>query len=73
MKNSELLEQISNKLSVLIAVTLQDDSKKMSITDGERLLRRFGLDNQSVADILGTTKQSIEVTKSRNQKRQKRI
>jgi len=68
MNDQQIQEQISNKLSALIAISLQEDTKKMSVANGERLLRRFGLDNQSIADILGTTKRTIEVMKSRDQK-----
>ncbi len=68
MNDQEMLQQISSKLSALIAISLYNESKKMSVADGERLLRRFGLDNQSIANILGTTKRTIEVLKSRNQK-----
>lgn len=71
MSDQEVLQQISGKLSALIAISLYNDSKKMSVADGERLLRRFGLDNQSIADILGTTKRTIEVLKSRDQKGRK--
>ena len=71
MDDKQLLEQISNKLSALIALSLPNDTKKMSTADGERLLRRFNLSNQVIADILGTTKRTIEVMKSRDQKNNK--
>jgi len=71
MSDLQLLEQISNKLSALIALSLPSDVIKMSTADGERLLRRFDLNNQAIADILGTTKRTIEVMKSRDQKNNK--
>lgn len=71
MDNSELLEQISKKLSALLAISLLDDPLKMTTAKGERLLRRFKLTNQDIADILGTTKGTIEVMKSRDQKNKK--
>ena len=71
MKEQELLEQISKKISALIALSFVKDIAKMTISDGERLLRRFGLSNQEIADLLGTTKRTIEVMKSRDQKNKK--
>ncbi|KKR51738.1 MAG: hypothetical protein UT89_C0009G0005 [Parcubacteria group bacterium GW2011_GWE1_40_20] len=71
MKDQELLDQISKKLSALIAISFSPDTKKMTTSDGERMLRRFGLNNQEIADILGTTRRTIEVMKSRNRKNKK--
>lgn len=65
MNGSELLEQISKKLSALIAVAFTKDITTMTTANGEKLLRRFGLTNQEIADILGTTRRTIEVMKSR--------
>lgn len=66
MNDRDLLNQISRKLSALIAVSFSPDTKKMTTSDGERMLRRFELSNQEIADILGTTRRTIEVMKSRN-------
>jgi len=65
MNDQDLLEQISRKLSALLAVFLLKDVTTMTTSDGERFLRRFGLSNQEIADILGTTRRTIEVMKSR--------
>lgn len=65
MKEQELLEQISKKLGALIALSFMRDIEKMTNADGVKLLVRFGLSNQDIADILGTTKGTVEVLKSR--------
>ena len=65
MKEQELLEQISKKLSALIALSFMKDVEKMTNADGVEILGRFGLSNQDIADILGTTKPTVEVIKSR--------
>jgi len=65
MKDQELLEQISKKLSALLALSFVGDITKMTAADGVKLLMRFELSNQDIADILGTTRRSVEVMKSR--------
>lgn len=65
MKDIDLLEQISKKLNALLAVSFLKDTSAMTTASGERLLRRFGLSNQEIADVLGTTRRTIEVLKSR--------
>jgi DNA-binding NarL/FixJ family response regulator len=65
LNDQELLEQISKKLSALIAVSLTKDAEKMTNAKRVEILGRFGLYNQDIADILGTTKPTIEVLKSR--------
>ncbi len=69
MNDRELFEQISKKLSALLAMLFSKTMSDMTTTDGERFLRRFELTNQEVADILGTTKRSIEVMKSKDKKK----
>jgi len=71
MEDRELLEQISKKLSVLIATVFAKDAGKMTNIEGVEMLGRFGLTNQDVADILGTTKPTVEVLKSRIKKNKK--
>jgi len=65
MKDQELPEQISKKLSALIALSFIEDVQKMTNEKGVGVLGRFGLRNQDIADILGTTKGTVEVLKSR--------
>ncbi len=71
MKDQLLFEDISRKLSALLAISLLKNPEEMNLTNGERLLRRFGLSNQEIANILGTTKRTVEVIKSRDQKNKK--
>ncbi len=65
MKDHELLEQISKKLSALLAISFAKHTEKMTSAEGVKMLVRFGLSNQDIANILGTTKGTIEVLKSR--------
>lgn len=62
MNETELLKSISNKLSILISLGLGQD--KGTMKDKVRQLVKYGLSNQEMADILGTTKGTIEVVKS---------
>ena len=65
MSTEELMEQISSKLSALIALSLVPEAQKKNTAEKVALLARFGIPNQEVADILGTTKGTVEVLKSR--------
>ena len=65
MKDDELAYSISKKLSALVALALVPDVQKKSMAEKVALLVRFGISNQEVADILGTTKGTVEVLKSR--------
>jgi len=71
MKEQELLQQISKKLSALMALLFMKDIEKMTSIDRIGMLGRFGLSNQDIADILGTTKPTVEVLKSRIKKNKK--
>jgi DNA-directed RNA polymerase specialized sigma24 family protein len=71
MIDDKLGQQISRKLSALIALALTPDAEKKSSAEKVALLARFDLPNQEVADILGTTKGTVEVLKSRGGKRRK--
>jgi len=71
MKEHELLEQISKKMSALISLSLMKKSDKMTNIEAIEILLRFGLSNQDIANILGTTKPTIEVLKSRIKKGKK--
>jgi len=68
MKEHELFEQISNKLSALIALLIMNRSDKMTSLEGTKILSRFGLNNQDIANIFDTTKPTIQVLKSRIKK-----
>jgi len=71
MSDHELLKQISNKLSALLALSFVEDVEELTATDGVGILMRFGLSNQEIADILGTTKGTVEVAKSRVSRKKK--
>lgn len=58
-------EVISRKLSALLAVMLLKNKKSLTTSSGVDLLLRFQLSNQEIADILGTTRRTVEVIKSR--------
>ncbi len=65
MKNDQLLEVISNKLSAVLLVLLSPEIEAKNIAQKVELLARLKLPNQEVADIVGTTKGTVEVIKSR--------
>ncbi len=69
--DDKLLEQISKKLSALLALSFTKEPEKMTAEGGIRLLNRFSLSNQDMADILGTTKGTVEVLKSKNKSKHK--
>lgn len=69
--NDEPLRQVSNKLSALIALTLTTEPEKKNAAEKVALLARFGLSNQEIADIVGTTKGTVEVLKSRAGKKKR--
>lgn len=72
-KNQELLlEQISKKLSALISLSLMEDIKNMTNEKGVEILDRFDLSNQDMADILQTTRSTVEVLKSRIKSKKKK-
>jgi len=71
-KNQELLEQISKKLSAIISLSLMEDIKNMTNERGVEILDRFDLSNQDMADILQTTRPTVEVLKSRIKSKKKK-
>jgi len=71
MASDNLVEQISRKLSALLALALVPDIAKKTSAEKVLLLARFGISNQEIADIVGTTKGTVEVLKSRAGKRRK--
>ncbi len=70
MENSTLKE-ISKKMNAFLALLMLKDIESMTTADKVKLLLRFDLSNQDIADILSTTKRTIEVTKSRVVKNKK--
>ena len=69
MADQELLETISRKLSVLIALSLSPDLEVKNLSEKISVLTRLGLSNGDIAEILGATRSTVEVLKSRMKKK----
>ena len=64
MDTNKLLESISKKLGVLIALNLLSLDSQATATDNIKMLNRFGLSPSEIAEILNTTTNHVNVTKS---------
>lgn len=64
----EILKEISRRLGALIALQMAQ-SEKFSITEGIQMLSRFGMGNSEIAEILNTSSNTVNVTKSRLKKK----
>jgi DNA-binding CsgD family transcriptional regulator len=71
MAEDKTLDVLSKKVSALMALLLLPDVQKKNMAEKVELLMRFGIRNQEIADIVGTTKGTVEVLKSRASKRRK--
>lgn len=71
MTSDEILKEISSKLSAVLFVLLSQDVEKKSNVEKVALLARLGLNNQDIANVLGTSKGTVEVWKSRANKKGK--
>lgn len=71
MSTDELLKNISNKLNAVLLVLLTPEIEKKNTAQKVALLARLGIANQEIADILSTTKGTVEVLKSRASKKRK--
>lgn len=69
--NKELLQLISKKLGVLIALNLLSMNSKAKVIENIEMLDRFGLASSEIAEILNTTANTVNVTKSRIKKNKK--
>jgi len=58
---STVEEQTLEKLDQILRVLALQVASDKSITEGARLLKIAGLDNQTIADVLNTTPQTISV------------
>ncbi len=67
-KNDILLQQISKKLSILIALQLQGENMVVEVKENVARLVRFGLTDSEIAEILGTTPGTVSVAKARIKK-----
>jgi len=68
METTKLLETISKKLGVLIALELLTMNKKATIAENVALLDRFGLSPAEIAEILNTSTNTVNVTRTRLKK-----
>lgn len=66
---NELLETISRRLGVLIALQMRAQREDFSTTEGVEMLSRFGLPNNEIAEILNTSSNTVNVIKNRIKKR----
>ncbi len=65
METTKLLESISKKLGVLIALDLLSMNSKATVTENIEMLDRFGLTPVEIAEILNTSANTVNVTRSR--------
>ena len=65
IETNDLLNSISKRLGVLIALQLNAQSKDFSTTEGVKLLTRFGLKPSEISEILNTSLNTINVMRSR--------
>lgn len=68
MKDTDHLSHVSQKLSILIALTVASNGDAYNKSDLVQLFSQFELPNAEIANILGTSKGSVEVMKSRLKK-----
>ena len=66
--NNNILQQISKKLSILIALALQGEKDAVGVKENVARLIRFGLTDSEIAEILGTTSGTVSVAKARIKK-----
>lgn len=71
MDNTQLLESISKRLGVLIALKLEERSEKPSVADGVEMLTRFGLSPSEIAEILNASVNTVNVTRTRLKNKKK--
>lgn len=71
MENKELLQSITKRLGVLIALQLKTQSENFSTTEGVELLTRFGMEAAEIAEILNTSSNTVNVMKNRIKNKKK--
>jgi len=62
--NTEILEEILDRLDLLVNLTALQVASEKSITEAARQLKMAGLDNQTIASVLNTTAATIRVVTS---------
>jgi DNA-binding NarL/FixJ family response regulator len=71
MENKEILEAISRRLGVLIALQMKAQSENFSTTEGVEMLSHFGMGNTEIAEILSTSPGTVNVIKNRIKNKKK--
>jgi DNA-binding CsgD family transcriptional regulator len=66
---NDLLQSISRRLGVLIALQMRSQSEDFSTTQGVEFLSRFGMPNNEIAEMLNTSSNTVNVIKNRIKKR----
>lgn len=69
MDTNTLLESISKKLGILIALSLIGMNNKATTTDNIELLGRFGLTAKEISEILNTSRATVDTIKTRLRKK----
>lgn len=64
MDTNKILESISKKLGVLIALNLISMNSKATATENIKMLDRFGLSPVEIAEILNISSNHVNVTRS---------
>ena len=68
MDTNKILESISKKLGVIIALNLLSMDSKATATDNIKMLDRFGLTPTEIAEILNKSTDYVNVIKSNAKK-----
>jgi hypothetical protein len=71
-RTEKLLIELNGKLDLLIKVVSIQVGTDKSMTEGARLLKMAGLDNQTIADVLNTSAKTISVLTANLRTRRKR-
>ena len=60
----DILENILDKIELLVNLTALQVASEKSITEGARQLKMAGLDNQTIASVLNTSVATVRVVTS---------
>ncbi len=58
-EQDRIIAEILSRLDLLISLTALQVASEKSITEGARLLKMAGLDNQTIASVLNTTNATV--------------
>lgn len=70
MDNTEVLSTISKKLGALISLQMESTNSASTTKEKVAFLKRFDLSSVEIAEIIGTTKNTVDVTASNLKKKQ---